>query len=197
MADILKDMLFSNDSVFIGNHPINTTELQAIESVSLEETYQSGYAQGLADGYQQTQTELREQLTSLNALLKTIPTAIHENREQLSSEIADIVLVIAQQLFIHRQHDKNAIIQQIIHQLNDKQNLEIVLPPKDIALLKSGDVQLDVRSCKNLRFIPDEQLRLGGCIIRSHHGVFDASIERQIDSLKQVLLQIKTGAGTA
>lgn len=160
-----------------------------------EEIYQSGYAQGVVDGQQQKQAELQEQLTSLQALLLSIPNAIQENRQQLSEEIADIVLVIVQKLFIHQQHDKNIVTQQIQHilsQLNNKQNLEIVLHPQDLALLKNGEIQLDIPLCKPLSFIPDETLRLGGCIIRSPHGVFDASIERQIDNLKQVLLEIRS-----
>ena len=196
MANILKNIPISQDSVVLKIHqPIKTIEEPETESMTLEEIYQSGYAQGLADGQQKNQAELQEQLTSLHALLFSIPNAIQENRQQLSQEIADIVLVIVQKLFIHQQHDKNTITQQIQHiisQLNNQQKLEIVLHPQDLALLKDGEIQLDVGFYKHLSLIPDEALRLGGCIIRSPHGVFDASIERQIDKLKQVLLEIKS-----
>ena len=193
MADILKHIQFSDEYVLIGE---KIPKKQALKDTSLEDAYQSGYEKGLTDGHQQITTQLQEQLILLNTLLETIPSAIHENRKQLSSEIADIVLVIAKQLFIHQQHDKKTITQQvhqIIEQLNDKQNLEIALHPQDLALLKSGEIQMDLRSCENLRFVADEQLRLGGCIIYSAHGAFNASIERQIENLKQVLLEIKFG----
>ncbi len=171
---------------------VNTAELNQIKALAREE----GFNQGLSDGLAQANTQMTEQVNTLNKLLHAIPTAISENRLQLSTEIADIVLAITQQFFIHQQQDKEAIAQQItqtITQLNDKQNIELSLHPDDLARLKQGQINIDLKQCKNLRVTPDESLRLGGCLVRSEHGVFDAGIERQIDSLKHVLLQMKRG----
>lgn len=161
-----------------------------------EEAYQLGFKEGLVEGAAKEKADTAEQLKLLNDLILCIPTAISDNRLQLSSEIADIVLIITQQFFINQQHSKDEIakqINQILAQLNDKQNIELTLHPRDVVLLQNGLLNLDLKQCKNLRITPDETLRLGGCLIRSEHGVFDAGIERQIDSLKQALLQIKQG----
>ena len=160
-----------------------------------DEGYQLGYAEGFAKGLLREQTQLLEQTTTLNGLISSIPEALNANRLQQSSEIANIVLAITAQLFVHQQQDKTAIarqVTQIIEQLNEAQHINVVLHPKDWATLKeTGFFKTQAHYCQ-LQFTPDAQLRLGGCVVSSEHGLFDASIERQIDHLKQVLLQMKS-----
>lgn len=209
MAEILREVIISDDIVSIQSfaqqselQPAVSINNQAVANVSvindedLENARQAGYQQGLSEGIAKTEARMTDELSVLNTLLQSIPTAINDRRMQLSDEIADIVLVISRQFFINQQLNKDSIalqINQTISQLNDKQNIELALHPNDLALLQQGLLKIDLKSCKNLRVIPDESLRLGGCIVKSEHGVFDASIERQIDNLKQVLLQMKQG----
>ena len=138
-----------------------------------------------------------ERSNALNRLLQTIPNAIATYRQAMSDEIADIVLLMMSQLFIDQQQSKDAIkqkISQVLHQINEKQDLEISLSAYDMNLIQQGEVKLDLAECKHIRFKIDEKLKLGGCIITSKQGLFDASIERQIDNLKQVLLQLRGSA---
>jgi len=213
MAEIFKAILVSDDTIHLkpsitANEPDLTVQTAAkpveadMEKVNditkqrCEEAFQSGFNQGLSEGIAKANTNMEEQITVLGNLLQSIPEAINANRLLLSNDIADIVLLIIQQFFINQQHSKEIIslqINQALAQLHDKQNIELALHPKDLTLLQQGKLKIDLKQCKNLRVVPDENLRLGGCIVRSKHGVFDAGIERQIDNLKQVLLQIKQG----
>lgn len=209
MAEVFKIVSIDDDMMHLSSSGVASEPLDVIDSVKIDadvlhermeqvrkEAFESGFNQGLSAGLTQANTQMTDQITAIAALLQSIPEAINTNRLQLSTEIADIVLVIAQQFFINQQQNKETIglqITQTIAQLNDKQNIELSLHPQDLTLLQQGLVTIDLQQCKNLRITPDENLRLGGCIIRSAHGVFDAGIERQIDSLKHVLLQIKQG----
>lgn len=209
MAEILREVIISDDIVLLKSfaqqpdpQPAPTISDHATATVSvinhddLENARQAGYLQGLSEGIAKTEAKMTDELSVLATLLQSIPAAINDRRMQLSDEIADIVLLITRQFFINQQLNKDGIalqINQTINQLNDKQNIELALHPEDLALLQQGLLKIDLKSCKNLRVIPDESLRLGGCIVKSEHGVFDASIERQIDNLKQVLLQMKQG----
>jgi flagellar assembly protein FliH len=171
---------------------------QEFLSINLEEikneSYQIGFNQGYIEGLDHSNLTLKKQINLVQTLLENIPTAISQNRQQLSSEIADIVLIIIQQFFINQQTNIEAIAKQInqtLTQLNNKHNIELALHPKDLALLQQGLLHLELSQCKGLRIVADEHLRLGGCRIKSEHGLFDAGIERQIDNLKQALLDIK------
>ena len=191
MAEVLKSAFISDDIVHIGTVTAIPVEAPAvIAQHEIEDAYNNGFKQGIAEA----RAQMKELKDAISALLQSIPAAVEDNRLHLSTEIADIVLLITQRFFIHQQQNKDAITNQItqtLNQLNQKQNIELALHPHDIALLQQGELNIDFKPYKNIRITPDETLHLGGCVIRSEHGVFDAGIERQIDSLKQVLLKKK------
>lgn len=197
MAEVLKSCFISNDIVSIGARPLAPIATPVpTPQLEIEEAYRKGLEQGLKEGQAHAYTQLKNRETTINELINSIPTAIENHRMRMSMEIADIILLIIQRFFINQQHNKEEIISQITHtleQLNQKQNIELRLHPNDITLLQQSELNVQLKPYKNLRIIPDETLRLGGCIIHSEHGVFNASIERQIDNLKQVLLKIKNG----
>lgn len=139
-------------------------------------------------------SKTNEIVQQLKNVLQTIPDALNESRLALKTDIADIVLVILQQFFIHQQSSKEAIAQQItgvLAHLNDKQKIILALNPQDLILLRQGTLNIDFSQYKDLNVIADETLTLGGCRIKTEHGLFDAGLERQIDCLKHALLQIK------
>ena len=199
MAEILTSICISDEIVHIGDRvqpSIPTAEMIAREQLEqeIDEAFQRGLKQGIAEGLAQAHAKFQEREACLIRLLDSIPEAVEHNRLMLSSEIADIVLFIIQRFFIHQQHSKDAIagqITSILNQLNQKHNIELALHPHDVALLEQGELDINFKPFKNIRIKADDTLRLGGCIVRSEHGAFDASIERQIDNLKQVLLKIK------
>lgn len=192
MAQVLKITTISEEHVYLGIPPTiphaNPIEQDAI----LLETIQNAFQQGVQKGIEETHAMINEQETTLKALIAGIPQAICDHRLHLTDDIADIVMTIAQQFFIHQQHHRNDIVHHItqaLTQLNHKQNIELILHPDDLIYLQEN--HFDTTPYPGIQMIPDETLRLGGCVIRSEHGVFNASIERQVDSLKRVLLQIK------
>lgn len=194
MANIFRNVIISNETVSLKTTSDIELVLQpvSIDPQDVEQARSESYAQGFSEGVIQERNRLIEKEKSLDSLLQSIPTAINKNRLLLTTEIADIVLLITQQLFINQQQNKETLVHQITHimtQLNEKHTIEIALHPNDLALLQD----VDLRQYKNMRILADESLRLGGCIVRSEHGVFDAGIERQIDNLKRVLLQMKQG----
>lgn len=211
MAEILKQITFSEEYYYLGISKQDTQleeivlpnesyseEANQLQEIAREQGYQIGFAQGMADGLvkaeQQATNQVNELVEQLKPLLQTIPAALNKSRRELKTEIADIVLAITQQFFIHQQQNKEAIAQQIsatLNHLNDKQAITLALNPQDLTLLQKGELAIDFSQCKDLRITADESLSLGGCRIKTEHGIFDASIERQIDGLKQALLQIK------
>lgn len=211
MANILKQVTLSKELFYLGEQTINDNDQQILSSTANsaestikikeqahEQGFQLGFAQGmaagLAKGEQQAIDKKSDVIKQIEQLLHAIPSALNASRQALRMEIADIVLAITQQFFIQQQQNKEAIAQQItatLNYLNEKQAITLALHPGDLALLQQGQLKVDFSQCKEVRIVGDESLNLGGCRITSEHGVFDASIERQIDCLKQALLQLK------
>ena len=199
MADIFKQAILSEQVAYIKQpiiEPIKeeiSDDMQIAFVDELERARLDAYQLGFAEGVAQERAQTSSCTDSLKALLHNIPEAICANRLQLACEIADIVLMIASQLFITQQHNKNTLIAQvtqIINQLNAKHVIEVRLHPDDLDLIQAIERQHDPK----IQLRPDDNLRLGGCIVLSEHGTFNASIERQIDNLKQVLLDIKSSS---
>lgn len=178
----------------------NPTDLsnQSLVAVESEQAEQELYHLAYQNGFNAACTQLQEQTTvlhqQLNGLIAAIPHAIAANRLELHSEIADVVLMIAKQLFIDQQHDKAQLEKQINHllqQVNTKQCIELSLHPREIEAIQNGSIQLHTQHLHDLKIISDNNLNLGGCRIHSQHGLFDSSIEKQIDNLKELLVLIR------
>ena len=196
MAKVYKAYRVQEEAPLLGQGPTNEDVGWALaqQDAARLEGYQSGYKEGFSQGLMQEQTKVLEQTMALSNLIQGISSALNACRLQQASEITNLVLAIASQLFIHQQQDASAIKHQVTHlltQLNEKQSIHIKLHPQDWVRLQASAFMDEMSHYTHLQFSPDETLRLGGCVMNSEHGLFDASIERQIDNLKHVLLQMK------
>lgn len=155
---------------------------------------QAGYEQGFTEGQQQAMEQTHTLKQTLEALLKSIPDAIVQNRLALKEEIADIVCIIIQQLFLQQPPDPGMLqkkINTLLTELNHQQTIKIHLHPDDIDLLQNGTIQLHAHPLHHLEIVAQTTLLAGGCIIHSEHGMLDASLESQIQRFQEILIQIR------
>lgn len=224
MAEIYKQLPCCRDPIHLPQRPVDADstaaliaelpsiaqmtlsdeELKLLQDQAYQEAYEKGFNQGLAEGREKGEEIGRDrasqQAAHWDALIENVAEAVAQQRLSLRTDIADIVLAISQQFFIHQQHHSDQIglqINGILRQLNQDQIIEIALHPQDLALIQQGRIKLELKTAKNIRIIADDNCRLGGCLIKTEHGFFDASIEKQIDRLKDLLLQIKQGGSHA
>lgn len=204
MAKLLKNVLLSAETVVLDNIAIkanvevhvqaHTPELAIKEQ--MDSAYQQGYLSARAEHAQETEQEINQLQQQLAALIQAIPTAIAHNRLALNKDIADIVALITKNYFISQAEQPAALEQQINHileQINSQQRIELYLHSQDIKQLKSGAINLTAHHINGLKIKQDDSLLLGGCIVKTEHGLFDASIEKQIDKLKELLIGIRQG----
>lgn len=209
MAKLIRNALVCPDHVIIGTNPQKELEenslLEAnhlkLNDLQLEElkakAYQQGYLSGKEEGEKRIIQDMELLKQQVETVLFSISQAICQNRLDLASEIANIILLIVQQYFIEKQSNPEALelqINTILCQLNNKQNIELCLHPHDINNLQKGAIKLESANLNGLKIKADERLPLGGCIIKTDHGIFDASIEKQIDRLKEFLLKMRQGS---
>ena len=207
MAKLLKQVLVSTEYVVLGNaQPIEadhkplapSSNQPLLDECQLQAMREEAYQQGYLLAKEEAKTALEQQLLSLKQQLEesllAIPKAVAHHRLLLKQEIADIVLLITQQFFIAKHRDHQGLelqINQILQQLNDQQTVELWIHPQEIALLQQGKIKLDATHLNGLKIKSDESLSLGGYRLKTEHGIFDASLEKQIDKLKELLLKIR------
>lgn len=204
MATLYKNVLVSEEEIYLYQEAPELTEEVIAEPPTVvdksrweeirQEAYEQGYLAGTTEERARFEQENNQSQQQLEQMLASLPQAVAQNRLDLAHEIADIVLLISKQFFIENSNNQQALSQQINHiltQLNDKQSVELCLHPQEIAALQNGVMQLSAQHLNGLKIKTDESLALGGYVLKTSHGVFDASIEKQIDKLKEVLLQLK------
>ncbi len=160
--------------------------------------YQQGYHSGQEDAHAHIAQEMVLLKEQLNTLVQQIPTALEQARLQLQPEIAAVTLLIIQRYFVEQAADIHNVEHKINHllgEMNQQQSIELCLHPRDIHALQSAQIQLQ-GSKKQITIKTDETLALGGFIIKTEHGVFDSSIERQINKLKEYLLDLQRRPNT-
>lgn len=204
MAKLLKNVLVCAEAILLDNSQaktiieaplqLETSELPSKEQ--LDKAYQEGYLSARNEMAQEAQQKIEQLQQQLSVLLHSIPEAVANNRLALNKDIADIVTLISQNYFISQAENPAVLEQQINHiltQINSQQTIELCLHPHDVSLLKSGAIKLVSQHINGLKIKSDDSLILGGCIVKTEHGLFDASIEKQIDKLKDVLIGIRQG----
>lgn len=168
---------------------MSKAELQA----STEEAYQEGYWQGQEDANTKTLQEMVKVKKQLEQLLHSIPQALEQQRFDLQQELAAISVLVMQSYFAEHVLDKKALeakINSLLGQINSQQSIELYLHASDIKALQQGEIRLN--ALKNqITLKSDEQLALGGFIIKTQHGTFDVSLEKQINKLKDYLAHIR------
>jgi flagellar assembly protein FliH len=169
--------------------PISEQELMAAK----EESFQQGYSQGRDDANTISQQQMDKVKEQLERLLCSIPQALEQQRLALQQDIAALSIHIIQSYFTEQILDKKILetnINRLLAQINSQQSIELYLHSTDIKALQSGAIQLN--AIKNqITIKSDEALALGGFIIKTPHGNFDASIENQINKLKDYLIHMK------
>ncbi|WP_133135595.1 FliH/SctL family protein [Legionella rowbothamii] len=203
MATLHKNVLVSTEVIYLNQEAPELIDTVPPETPTVDESqcelirqeaYEQGYLAGMTEEQARLGQEKSQNQQQLEQMLASLPQAVAQNRLDLANEIADIVLLISKQFFVENSNNQQALSQQINHiltQLNDKQSVELYLHPQDIVALQNGTMQLSAAHLNGLKIKTDESLALGGYVLKTNHGIFDASIEKQIDKLKEVLLQLK------
>lgn len=176
------------------------SELAHLKNEYFQMGYEQGREKGITEGIslekRNKHAEKNNLTTLLKSLIKQVPSEISSLREDLRQDIAHIVLSIVQPIFVQRQLDRSWLfkqINQILTQLNHRQEVELILHPEDIEQLQAHKIHLKTAHLRSLKICSDDQIFSGGCRIKTQHGLFEISIEKQLQQLREKLMNIQPG----
>lgn len=201
MAQIFKkDSIHKEEYMHIVSDelPEAIDEVPALSEEALEalcaEAYQRGFDAGKKEKIELAEDELSLLMQSLKALLASIKAEIDAHYLGLGADIAPIMLMVMKEYLGEHLLAPEALqhhINQMLKQINQQQHIELCLHPQDVIALHSGRIKINAQHIKGISIKSDDSLSLGGCVIKTEHGLFDASLEKQIDRLKDYLRQLK------
>lgn len=172
-----------------------TRHLREVLDVERKRAYVEGHATGLEQGRADAAAELAQNREKLMLQARGALTALEQAHEavltRLESSVGEVAFAAVCRL-VSRQLLSRSLVVGIVEETCSRLRTETFatarLHPRDIETLRelAVDGELQVQGVK-LNLIPDESLRLGGCVVESSSGRFDGGLESQLRRLHAVL----------
>lgn len=163
-----------------------------------KEAFEKGLSEGISKGYEEG---LQRALNSKNQLLeelKNVVEGIYNARkkytEDVKGELLNISLAIAEKIIRKAlKEDKNTIMHMITSatdKINDKKWAKIYISSENVEASVEGSTNLFESLNKlsdNIKFITMDDVDEGTCIIELPDSIIDASINTQVENVKNII----------
>lgn len=173
-----------------------------LEEQAKAQGHAEGLEQGLAEGREQGRAEAlaetAEQLRQLTAAWSQVATDWEQQRVEMEREARQAVLdfaLSAVEKIVHRviEVDESVVVDQAAQALSlvlSSQDASVSVHPLDRPLLQDALPELvkELATIEHIELVDDESITPGGCIVSFGHGRIDATIERQLERLTDLIL---------
>lgn len=159
-----------------------------------------GLEQGRREGLEQVAKSLEEKTLELDRLLQSLArerTTLSEQQEDFAVEIvfAAVIRILGDALATR--DGAAACVKQVMGQLRHRDKLIVRVSPEDYAVLNEHREGLvSDRESGLLELAPDDQVKLGGCILENESGSLDGRLELQLQILRDTLLKVRARSGS-
>jgi flagellar assembly protein FliH len=158
-----------------------------------EETYKSGFADGLHAGRLQILGDINNELKILRSLVEGIERVREEIYEKIEADVVGLALLVARKIVYEvAEHDRKVAVEtakEAIRKASDREMLKIKINPVDYEVLSKKRTELlqCFDGIKSIVFEEDESIQPGGCLIETNQGDIDARIESRLRVLGGVI----------
>jgi type III secretion protein L len=77
------------------------------------------------------------------------------------------------------------VVLEVLRKAGYQEKMVVKVSPDDHELLSKHRLRLS--SIKNIEFVSDEKVKLGGCIVKTDSGMIDGRLEVQLQALYDIL----------
>jgi flagellar assembly protein FliH len=175
---------------------INNQVLERIQEIQ-EKAYKEGYELGLIEGtekaFQEAKTELLLKMATFESLLKRIEELKGELLIDNEAEMVKLVFATAKRIALRDiEGNREAVVEMIRNVTGETQadeRITVRLSPEDHYFLetlqdKTGD---RIGSLQRVKFVPEDKIKSGGCLIETDFGSVDATVEERVERVWQTL----------
>ncbi|WP_459569034.1 FliH/SctL family protein [Cupriavidus sp. 8B] len=168
--------------------------------IGKEDGHKQGLIEGRAAGQLEAQAiarrEVGERLDQLDRLLSAIPSEIGARLDRAEGDMAALCFEVVCRMIGEAAVELEGVrcmVRNAVSQTASRRLVAIHVHPRDLEALQ-GDANLKTwLSGRNeegrapVQWIADDQVRLGGCIVRAPEGSLDARLETQLAVLHDVV----------
>jgi flagellar assembly protein FliH len=166
---------------------------------------QQAKAAGLAEAqaqFEQQVTAAAQKLsderckTAIQACEKTVESLTNETTEWLAlwrNQTVELAAKIAEKLVRREMRDENELLrvwmEEALVAMRDARDVRVSVHPDDFAVAGRYLHKLSktIPQAGSAEVLPDPEIQLGGCVVRSNHGSIDQQLETQLQRLVEQL----------
>lgn len=175
---------------------INAQVLEQLKEVQ-EKAYTEGYELGLVEGtekaFQEAKVNLVERMRTMEAMLKRMEelkkNLLIDNEAALLRLLFLIAKKIAMRDLENHREAVWEILQHVVGGIQEDEKVVVKLSAEDLFYLeglqdKSG---AKIEALKRVKFVSDDNIKAGGCLIETEYGTVDATLEERLERTWQTL----------
>ena len=158
---------------------------------------QNAYQEGLNNGYQeglvQAQTELAQQSAALEEQMRELEEEYRTRQKTMEPELVNVLCDIYEHVFqVNFASKKDMILyllQSTMGNISDNKEFIVKTSSEDFAFVKEnrGKIATFALGADSVDVMEDATLKKNQCIIETEGGVFDCSVDVQLDALRKAL----------
>jgi flagellar assembly protein FliH len=130
--------------------------------------------------------------TAIAACERTVEKLSHETAEWLvlwRNQTVELAARIAEKLVRREMADENELLRVWLEEslvaMRDVRDVRVIVNPDDFAIAGRflQTLAKSIPQANTVEVLPDPEVKLGGCIVRSSHGLIDQQLESQLARL--------------
>lgn len=171
--------------------------LQWIEAAKKE-----GLELGLAEGRQQGYEEYAAAIAEARVVVEQSKTAAIEHVEKSEATILELAMKTAEKVLDMALKEDPAyfvpLVKMALKEARDYKEIQIQIHPSQYEMIVAQSDELEALFPTDAKFYiyPNEDLKVQQCFIESTNGRIDASVDSQLQEIKEKLFEILEGDGS-
>lgn len=165
------------------------------EAPDLDALRQEAYNQGMADLAAQYQAEFSQTMEALARACRKIDNQRRKLLDHSRGDLINLIIALSEKILRHELTTPRNVIaatlESALEQAIESEEFYVTLHPDDLAFAESRAPELitAIRGLARLHFKTDPALTRGGCMLESTACTVNASIEAQLASMGELLLE--------
>ncbi|MFC0188896.1 flagellar assembly protein FliH [Fictibacillus aquaticus] len=173
-------------------------KMAAETEASKSEGYEKGFKEGLASGLEQWKVRIQEaeKIVSLsqdayNKHLESAEGVIIEMATAVAGKVTGIALKEDEAVWV-------STVKQLIREVRETGEVKLYVHPDwyETTMTYRDEMKNMLLGTSALYVFPDSSLKEFGCVIESHFGKVDATLDSQLSEIKTILLERLEGASS-
>ncbi|MCP4469637.1 MAG: hypothetical protein GY815_02935 [Gammaproteobacteria bacterium] len=169
------------------------TELEALRLEIERQDESKDYQLGLESGREEAQAGLKAERESMTAVLESIHEQGQQYLQQLEETNVEVIFAAVSKMVARVAGDADYLrdlVSEQLKQVKSPDSVVVRVAPADHQALTGQEDAGANNLTGSLRFVPDDHIQFGGCIVEAERGGLDARLEIQLQQFKEMLLDV-------